>query len=156
QGDQIYYEGPNPQSLRVEKHNAKPFPQSRSFPGYPNPLDMTNHVSDLYKLKLTWTSNKNADGLTTSGQSQLQKSAGGTLTVEGDAYRLLKQWLIDDVSALLNSVDVTIEHSTNCGSYIHYSIKAADLRWCEESTCTFDVTLKQKDDRLTCIKRTMI
>lgn len=156
QGDQIYYEGSNPQSLRVEKHNINPFPQSRSFPNYPNPLDMTSYVSDLHKLKLTWTSNKDEGGLTTNNASQLQKSAGGTLTFEGEAYRLLKQWLIDDVSAPLNSVDVTIEHSKICGSYIHYSIKASDLRWCEQSVCTFDVTLKQKDDRLNCIKRTMI
>lgn len=63
QGDRIYYEGSGPQSLKVVKHSVKPFPQNRSFPSHQNPIDITAYVSNLHELKLTWTTNKNADGV---------------------------------------------------------------------------------------------
>lgn len=154
-GKRIYYAGSNPQSLHVVEHSKTPFPQSRSYPNNPAPIDVTEYVSDLHKLKLTWTSNKNSSGVSVAGASQMQKSASGTLTFEGKAYQWLKMWLIDDVSAPLNSVDVSIQQM-DCGTYINYKITAADLQWCEGSICTFDVTVKQKDEALNCIKRTLI
>lgn len=154
-GDQVYYTGNNPQNLVVTKVSAVPFPSGRQFPSYPSPVDVTDYVSDLYKLKLTWTAQKDSNGNTVPGATQLQKSTSGTLVFEGQAYDLLKKWLIDDVSAPLNSVDVAIEH-VGCGRYINYAIRAKDLQWCENSTCTFDVTIKQKDERLNCIKSTLI
>jgi hypothetical protein len=104
QGDRIYYVGNNPLTLRAELHKNVPFPALRSFPNNPKEID----VSDLYKLKLSWAINKDVNGVVVAGASQLQKSASGTLTFEGEAYRLLKQWLIDDISAPLNSVDVKL------------------------------------------------
>lgn len=156
QGNRIYYIGNSPQQLQKEQHSVTPFPSGRSFPNHPDWYDVTLHVSDLHRLKLTWADNKDSNGLTVAGASQLQKSASGTLTFEGEAYRLLKQWLIDDVSAPLNSVDVRILDESCNNHYLGYTINAADLRWCEENTCTFDVTLKQKDERLNCIKSTLI
>ena len=55
----------------------------------------------------------------------------------------------------LNSVDVKIEHP-GCGDYFDYTIKSSDLRWCENSICTFDVTIKQQDEVLNCIKSTLV
>lgn len=155
QGNRIYYDGPSPQALRKQLHNVTPFPQSRMFPNHPGDYDVTAYVSDLHKLKFTWTENKDENGLTTPGANQQQKGASGTLTFEAEAYRLLKQWLLDDISAPLNSIDVTIEH-VGCGVYINYSIKASDLQWCENDVCLFEATLKQKDERLNCIKSTHI
>ncbi len=155
-GDRIYYEGNTPQNLQIKEHKLAPFPSSRSFPNNPGWYDVTGFVSDLHKLKLSWTENKDSNGLTIPGASQLQKSASGTLTFEEEAYRLMKQWLIDDVSAPLNSIDVRIEDTACKDDFLGYTIKATDLRWCEDQVCTFDTTLKQKDERLNCIKSTLI
>lgn len=153
--DDIFYDGTTPQNLVATKIKNKPFPNNRKFPDYPNFIDVTGAVSDLYKLKLTWTQDKDSDGVSTPGASQAQKSASGTLTFEGEAFQLIKQWLIDDVSAPLNSISVKIQH-VGCGEYLEYAIKAPDVNWCENEVCTFDVTLKQQEERLNCIKSTLI
>lgn len=152
-GTQIYYAGTNPQSLTSVAGNL---PAARQIPGYPNYIDVTTSVSDIYKLKLTWTAEKNDFGEIIPGVTQTKKSASGSIIFEGDAYTYLKKWLIDDVSAPLNSVDVQITH-VGVGSYTDYVIKASDLIWCDDKTnCTFDLTIRQKEEALTCIKRTMI
>lgn len=156
-GGQIHYDVPsgkpyNPQNLDVFPGGL---PGNRQWPNYGNYVDVTNDVSSLYKLKLTWTTERDGSGFVTPGALQQQKSASGTITFEGAAYQYLKKWLVDDVSAPLNSVDVKIEH-TGCGDYFDYTIKSSDLRWCENSICTFDVTIKQKDEVLNCIKSTLV
>ncbi len=128
---------------------------SRRWRDYGSYIDITSETSNLYKLKLTWTTERDNSGFVIPGSLQQQKSASGTLTFEGEAYQLLKHWLIDDISAPLNCVDVKIAH-VGCGEYLDYTIKSSDLRWSEGSYCTFDVTLKQKDEALNCIKSTMI
>jgi hypothetical protein len=152
QQQQIYYDGPNPQQLNVF---TGALPQPRRWKQYNSFIDVTHDVSDLFKLKLTWTNDRDRDGIITPGAFQPKKAVSGSLTFEGEAYRLIKQWLIDDVSAPLNSVSVKIEH-VGLGSYLDYVFKAADLRWCEESVCMFDITLKQKEEALSCIQRTLI
>ncbi len=154
-GQPIVFVGANPQSLSAVVNGT--LAASRQWPQYGSYIEMTTNVSNLHKLSLTWTGDKDNNGLTTPGASQPKKSASGSLTFEGDAYRLVKQWLFDDVSAPLNSVSVRIEH-VGCGVYEDYSIKATDVTLCEtfNHECTFDVTLKQKDDALNCIKRTLV
>lgn len=152
QGNAGYYAGVNPQSLVFTQGSL---PSPRTWANYPNYQNQTHNISDLFKLKLTWTTDRAADGSQEPGGFHQQKSASGTITFVDEAYTLLKQWLIDDVSAPLNSVDVKIEH-VGCGVYEDYCIKASDLRWCEDLTCQFDIVLKQKDEPLTCIKRTLI
>lgn len=129
-------------------------PQARRLSCYNNYTEITKHVSDLHKLKLTWTQERRADGLASPGATSQKKAASGTLTFEGDAYYQLKSWLIDDESALLNTIDVKIQDS--CGNYTGWQIKAVDITWCEDSTCIFDVGMKQTDEPLTCIKNTWI
>lgn len=155
QGEEIYYYGTSAHDLKIEKVKKIAFPPNRQFPNHPEPYDITDHVSDLFKLKLSWSIEKSKTGVSVPGASEIQKGISGTITFEGEAYHLLKKWLIDDVSAPLNSVDVRITH-VKCGTYLDYTIKATDLRWCEDSMCTFDVTLKKKDEQLNCLKRTMI
>lgn len=151
-GGQIHYDGNNPNDLKLY---AGGLPAQRQWPNYGNYIDVTNDAGNLYKLKLTWSAERDNSGFVTPGALQQKKSASGAISFEGDAYKYLKQWLIDDVSAPLNCVDVKIEHE-GCGEYLDYTIKSTDLRWCENSICSFDVTLKQKDEALNCIKSTLI
>lgn len=129
-------------------------PPGRQFPNYGKYLDVTNDVSNLHKLKLTWTLDKDTNGLTIAGATNQKKAASGTLTFEGEAYKRIKQWLVNDDSAPLNELDVRIEDS--CGSYEGWVLKATDLTWCEGDICTLDASLKQRDEPLTCIKNTLI
>lgn len=156
-GQPIVYVGPNPYSLQPVINGT--LATNRQWTNYGQYLDVTNEVSDLTELRLTWTSERNPDGQSTPGALQQKKAASGELTFEAEAYRLLKQWLVTDVSAPLNAVSVKIE-DVGCGVYDDYMIKATDLRWCEEednvNTCVFDVTLKQVEDPLTCVERTAI
>lgn len=153
QGQQIHYAGANPQSLAM---TIGGLPQSRQWNNYSNYTDATAYSSDIQELELTWTEDRDSSGGSTPGAFQSKKSISGNMTFEGEAYRMIRKWLIDDVSAPLNAVDVKI-HDTGCGVwYEGYDFKATDLRWCEADVCTFDVTLKQKDEALNCIKKTLI
>ncbi len=148
----VYYQGANPQSLVITQGSL---PVNRQWTSYPNFIDVTGQVSDLFKLSITWSVQRDNNGQIVTGNFVPQKSVSGILSFEGQSYKLLKQWLLDDVSAALNSVDVQIE-DVGCGRYINYQIKSQDLVWCEDGLCTFDVTLKQQDENITCIKRTVI
>lgn len=130
-------------------------PQHRQFPSYGQYLNVTSSASDLYKLKLTWTQERTAQGLPTVGESNLKKAASGSITFEGEGYKYLRAWLVDDVSAPLNTIEVKIHHNPG-DEYIDWVIKATDISWCDGELCTFDVSLKQKDEVLTCIKNTWI
>lgn len=154
QGQQVYYEGPNPSSLTT-KIGSLPVGSSRRWRNYLQFIDVTNDCSDLHRLKLTWTTDRDDTGQSTPGQTNQKKSASGDISFEGEAFQLIKSWLLDDVSAALNTVDVQVEH-VGCGIYENYQIKSTDLNWCATNICQFNTTIKQKDEPLTCIKRTMI
>jgi len=151
--------GQNEQYVKLQHSKlvnvAGSLPAHRRFPNYKNFLDVTDMVSDLYQLKLTWTLERNELGLPSTGLTHQKKSATGTLVFEGEAYKYLKAWLIDDESASVNAVEVHVRH-INCGDYKKWVIKSTDLSWCEGDICTFNVTLKQKDEALTCIQNTLI
>lgn len=147
------YQGANPQSLIFTPNGILAL--NRQIAGYPNYIDITNKVSDLFKLKLTWSTDYEQFG--TSNTVQPKKSSSGTITLEGDAYSYAKKWLIDDVSAPLNALAVRIVH-VGCGSYEDYQISAKDISWCysSNSKCTFDVNLKQQDTVYNCIQKTLV
>lgn len=156
-GQPIIYNGANPQVLQPVINGT--LAANRQWQNYGQYVDVTDYVSDLTQLRLTWTTEIDTQGVNVPGAFQTKKSASGTLTFETTAYRLLKQWLVNDVSAPLNAVSVKIE-DIGCGTYEDYMIKASDLRWCEEedniNTCIFDVTLKQNEEPMACLQRTMI
>lgn len=149
---QIYYAGTGPYNLVA---TVGTLPSARQFPTYPNWIDATNNVSDLTKLKITWTEQRDNTGTVVPGANQIKKTASGTLKVTGESYQLFKQWLADDVSAALNSVEVKLE-DTSCGFYEGLVVKPSDIQWCEDKECEFSVTLKQKDELMSCIKKTFI
>lgn len=152
-----WYVGSNPMTLTP----SQTLPSARRWQNWkgsnvPQYIDVTDFVSDLHKLKLTWTAERDNSGFPTPSALQPRKSASGLLNFERDAYFLLKQWLIDDPSAPINSVDVKIEH-VGCGNYENYVIKPTDLRFCDsQALCQFDVTIKAKDEIYQCIQQTLI
>ncbi len=151
---ELHYEGANPQTLYTLP-GGLPAGSSRRWPNYGSPIDVTDYVSDIHKLKLEWTANRDDSGNVAADQLKPIKGASGSLTFERTGYDLLKAWLVDDVSASLNSVEVSIQ-DTECGWYKGYIIKTEDLTWCEDQVCTFSVTLKQQDELLDCMKKTLI
>lgn len=156
-GQPIIYTGANPQSLQPVINGT--LAANRQWQPYGTYIDVTQYVSDLTNLTLTWTEERNPNGVTVPGSLQTKKSASGTLTFEDAAYRLIKQWLVNDISAPLNAISVKVE-DVGCGIYDDYMIKATDLRWCEEednvNTCVFDVTIKQREEPMACIERTVV
>lgn len=151
-GQQIYYSGTNPFNLQPI---IGTLPVARQWKNYPNWIDVTKYVSDLHKLKLGFSSQRDGNGNIISSQNQLKKVASGMLTFERLAYDLLKAWLIEDISAPYNGVEVMIEH-VGCGQYHGFAIKGTDINWCEGNVCEYQLVLKQNDDALNCIKRTII
>lgn len=141
----VVYSGPNPQSIITT-------------PGLiPNNnwQDFTDDISDL-SIKLTWTeeldANNNKSQLPYNNQT---KSASNSLIAEGDAYQFIKSWLVDDVAAPLNAVEVKIEY-VGCATFEDWSIEYQQIGYCEDGKCQYDLTLKQKDPLYHCIQNTLI
>lgn len=151
---QIHYAGANPQSLNVQ---FGAIPAARQWQNFGNYIEVTDSVSDLYNLKITFTEDRDDAGTSTPGAFQPIVTSSTPLNFEGDAYQLIKSWLIDDISAPLNRVLVKVEH-VGCGTYEDFTIKASDLIFCDDAnkTCTFDVVLKKDDQTLRCIQNTLI
>src|SRR5690606_35623174 len=145
---QIYYSGSNPQNL-VPVGGV--LPVARQWDNYGKFINVTDYVSDLSELQITFTNQRDSNG-NVSVENQIKKTASGQLSYEGEAYSLLKSWLLDDVSASLNSVEVLIRDK-QCGEYRDFVITSKELQWCEDGICQFNVILKQKDELLSCIKR---
>lgn len=154
-GQPVIYVGTNPMTLTAVVNGT--LSTNRQWPNFGNFTDVTSDCSDPTKLQLTWTLEGDSDAIIVGGEIQQKKSASGKITFEGETFRLIKQWLFDDVSASLNAVQVKIVH-VGCGSYEDYYINADDITYCETNPqlCTFDVVLRQKDDVLNCIKKTII
>lgn len=156
-GAQIYYQGSSPKDFNVVYGTL---PTARQFPNYGNFIDITNDVaSDLFKTALTWTAEADNEGFITPGIMNQQRGVTGELAIGDAAYRLIKQWLIDDVSAHLNTVDAMVKHFENgveCGSYERYVIKGTDLVICDDGLCQLNVVLKQQDELYNCIRSTII
>jgi len=144
-GSNIIYAGANPASL-------KPVLGTVPQPTY---IDFTDSISNLDELKLTWTKQRDDTGYSAPGANNPQKSASGQINIVGDAYFFIKDWLIDSISAPMNSVDVMIE-DVGCGSYEDFVINSNQITWSEDAICELSVTIQQKDPALQCIQQTVI
>lgn len=145
-GNDIFYTGTNPYNLAATVGTiANPW------------FDATNFVQGLDTISLSWTVEHDSAGNNTeSGNFAPKKGVSGTLSFEREAYDFIKQWLIEDVAAPLNQIEVQITH-VGCGRYVGYTIKSEQLSWCEfNSTCVFDLTLKQREEWVNCIQKTII
>lgn len=144
-GNPVSYTGPNPLSL------------SPTIGPIDNPWhDFTDFVEGLQEIELEWTAEKLDDGRPAVGHFAPAKGVTGQLSFEREAYEFIKIWLVQDVAATLNQIEVQIT-DTNCGRYIGYFIKSDHLEWCEfNSTCVFNLNLRQIEDFTHCIERTVI
>lgn len=153
QNQQIYYDGTSPQNLTPI---VGTLPTSRQWQNYGQFIDVTDYVSDLSRLQLTWTLDRDDAGRSGNNpQNRLKKSASGELVFELLAYNLIKSWLIKDVSASLNSVEVMIK-DLSCGEFRGYIFESNDIQWCEDGLCQYSVILRQQDDAYACMKRTLV
>lgn len=148
----VYYDGTNPHNLTPIVGNI---PVQRQWQGYPDFVDVTKYVENADKIKLTWQLQRNESKTTQGAGNPIRKSASGSLIFQRLAYDLVKQWLVDDVSSSINSVEVRIE-DTSCGMYEGYKITAQDLSWCEGGICEYSLVVKQNDEMISCLQRTLI
>ncbi len=152
-GLQGYYQGNNAQSLTFV---TGVLPQARQWSNYGKYQNVTAYISDPHKLKLTWTEDRDEFGnLITEDGRGLKKSSSGSIIFESYAFELINSWLREDVSGQFNSIDVMIVDK-GCGRYVNWQITANDLVFCEDANCSFDISITQQDDALTCIQRTLI
>lgn len=156
-GNQIYFQGSTPNTLSPK---IGTLPVARQWTNFGSFIDVTQYTGDQFKTKITFTTERDNEGFIAPGTTQVKKAASTSISFETVAFRLIKQWLIDDVSAQLNSVDVELWHIDNngqlCGIYKQFIIKATDLEWCQTDNCILDCTIKQKDELINCIKSTLI
>lgn len=156
-GGNFYYQGSTVNTLSKTYGDL---PLARRFPNWGNYIDITDDVADdIFKLKLGWSAARDNEGFITPTATTARRSASSNLGVNGEAYKMIKQWLISDVSAVLNTIDVRVIHYENgvqCGAYDDYVIKATDLTYCEDGICQLDIQFKQKDEAYNCIRSTLI
>jgi hypothetical protein len=145
-GDPIIYAGSSPMNL---------IPVLGTVPAGDTWLDITSDVTNLDELELEWTTDRDTDGNVVAGAFQPKKTASGQLLIEGNGYAFIKDWLIDNVAAPRNSIDVQIEH-VGCGTYDMWVIKSSQIRWCENDICEFSVNLQQTDEAFQCMQKTLI
>lgn len=156
-GNNIYYQGNTVNTLSPVIGDL---PTARQWDSYNNFIDVTGEAGEIDKLNLDWTIQADNEGFIAPGTITPKTSAGGQINFEGAAFRLIKQWLVDDISAQLNSVDVQIAHYDNnnklCGIFRNWVVKSTDIEWCEDGLCVFDTVFKQQEEKYNCIKSTLI
>lgn len=145
-GQPIYWVGQNPNSL---------VPQQGYIPGNIW-VNITSDVGSIDQLNFTFTEWRGSNGEEVKGISNIKRTASGSLKIEGDAYRFIKSWVIEDVAAALNSIEVRIMDK-NCNvKYDNWVITRGQIEWCEDGVCEFTVSLQQADDVYHCIQKTLI
>lgn len=152
-GLQGYYQGTSPSNLTFV---AGTLPTARQWSSFPNWRDATDYAGNIYDLQITFTQQyDNLGNLISEGGVSQKRSTTGVINFEGEAFFLIKKWLVEDISASLNVVEVMIE-DVGCGKYTNLQINQNDLIYCEDANCAFEVNIKQLDDSLACIQRTLI
>lgn len=145
-GVAVVYQGTNPANIQA-------------VPGtIPNNnwVDYTDSVANYDKLVLTWSIQHNTNGEVVNGSLQVQKGVSNQLQFERASYEFIKSWLIDDVACKVNAIEVKIV-DTDCSYFEGYTITSDQLSWCEiEGLCVYEVTLKQQDPLLQCLRSTPI
>ena len=144
-GTPIVYQGINPAALAA-------VPGTVTMNQW---VDVTKDVSNREKMIITFTVKSGTSGAPTSGELEALKAATQPLNFEGEAYRMIKEWLIDSVSAPHNKMEVKIV-DVGCGEYLDFGVKATDISWCTNQECNFDITVKYQDPNLFCLRNTVL
>lgn len=138
----VYYIGTNPNTLQTIKGKI---PDN-------DWIDFTADAENIEVLNLLWkkkTEGNNVD------ISNIDKGSSDEIIFTNKAYRYIREWMIDDVAAPLNRIEVKI--GIDNGTFSGFVIKSEGLSYSDEDQgCQIGVMLKQKDDVFTCIQTTMI
>ncbi|MDK7375959.1 hypothetical protein QP519_10475 [Weeksella virosa] len=138
----VWYSGINPSSLNIVE-------------GYiPNNewIEFTKHIDNLDELNIVCKARSTEN---TRSISNIEKSVTNELQLYGNAFKFVKDWLMDHVASPLNGIEVKIELE-NIGTMTDFVIKSDGLNYCDDDYCTIEVSLKQKDDFYTCIYSTLV
>lgn len=141
----IYYSGINPQSI-VTNNGYLPNNAWRDFTPFTEGLD---------KLELTFSERFNAIGDKAPVGNGINMASSTNISFTEDAYRFIKEWLVDDLAATLNSIEVRVRY-VNCADFEEWVIRHTQLEWCDGGICKYNVFLQQNDEDYQCIERTLI
>lgn len=97
--------------------------------------DISSDVANLNDIEFSWDiENQEGDGVF------------GDITVSGDSFFIIREWLYCTPCSNLQSFDVVIE-DTECGLiYDNYYMKADALKYCMEDECTISLTIREEND----------
>lgn len=145
-GNPVIYQGSNPATI-----SAVP----GTIPNN-NWVDYTDSIANYDKLVLSWSIQHDTNGDVVNGSLQVQKGVSNTLQFERTSYDFIKSWLVDDVACKVNAIEVHIVDE-DCSTFEGYQITTSQLSWCEiENLCVYDITLRQQDPLLQCMRSTPI
>lgn len=152
-GQPIIFDGQNPASL-YPVINGQLASSRKWQPG--GWIDITEDCGDLNNLRITFTSRMDDQGFATPGVVQREKSAADSILIEGAAADLIRAWLVNDVSAPLNAVDVKF-YDTACQVYYEdFFFAASDIEFCTAGDCALTVNVRQTNENYNCIQNTLI
>lgn len=144
-GQNVVYTGSNPANITASLGNI---PNN-------NWVDFTDSIANYEKLVLSWSVQHDNNGDVATGSLQVQKGVSNSLQFEDKSYFFLRDWLVKNVACKVNGVEVKIIDE-DCGNYEGYVIKTDQLSWCEDGLCVYELTLKQLDPFLQCMRSTPI
>jgi len=105
-----------------------------------------NGVQGLANLDLSWSFDK--ENSTTS-------SVSASLVFYDDAFRFVKDWLIERPEGFLNAIDIEIWDDVYNKKVGEYKITSNGISYCFDD-CSIKVNLKLQDEVLSCFERTLI
>lgn len=151
QGNVVHYDGTSPFDMhKVNGWNLSP-------DRYWGPWkDVTDDSEGADELAITHTLTRDQTGTETPGTINSEKKATSMLTFYGETYKNVKAWLVDDISAPLNGVDVKF-YDEGCGAWLSgFFFDGTDIEICEGELCSFSVSLREADTPYQCIHTTLI
>jgi len=87
---------------------------------------------------------------------ELEKGISSSIQVYGEGGLYIKDWLIDHANAPIHTVLVKIT-DTICNKVLgEWLVKTDSLEWCDDDICRYNITLREYDPVLDCVKSTLI
>lgn len=150
-GQLVHYDGTSPFNVH------KVFGWNLSPDRYWGPWkDVTADCVGMDELQITYTIARNDDGDETPAIVNAEKKSTSKIEFYGESYQQIKAWLIDDVSAPLNAVEVKF-YDDGCGAWLSgFFFDNTDLEFCEGDACYFSVSVRESENPYSCVATTLI